>query len=356
MKKIILLALVLRLIGIFIFRNLDNYDLKSYFQVGELTFKGINIYPRIANLHHPYFPAFLYVEAITFWLGRLEGFGRLGMITIIKLIVIIFDIGVLCFIYLLSRKNLKAAFFYAVNPVSILIFTLHGQFDAIPLFFLLLSLYLVTLRVTRHEKLWIPLGCLTFSLAVMTKTWPLLFIITLYKRLKNKKLIVLVLLFPLISIIVYSLLFKALVIDIAKTIVSYQGLWGIWGVWGLWGRWRLRWQKLSFLIFLISFFDYSFFNKRKNLIDEILNLLFFFFVFTTNFSIQYFSWLMPFLAIIRPKYYWFLTLAITIFLSFSYASWIFPLISPTVLIIFSLILWIYLALIFLVAYRKKKIV
>jgi len=346
-KRVILLALLLRLVGIFIFRNIDNYDLKSYFQIGELTFKGINIYPRIANLHHPYFPFFLYVEAFVFWLTR----NKLIFITIIKFINVLFDLGNLYLIYLLSKKNPKSAFFYAINPVSILIFTLHGQFDAIPLFFLLLSL--VTLRVTKHENPWTPLGCLIFSMAVMIKTWPLLFVISVYKRLRNKKLIILVLLFPLISVIIYSLLFKTSIINIVNTIVNYQGLWGKWGLWGLLGKWRLRWQKISTLIFLLSFFVYSYLNKKRNILKEILYLLLFFFAFTTNFSVQYFSWLMPFLAIIRPKYYWFLTLAITIFLSFSYASWIFPLISPTVLITFSLTLWIYLASFFWMAYRKK---
>ncbi len=362
MKRIFLLALVLRLIGIFIFRNIDNYDLQSYSQVGELTFKNINIYPKIASLHHPYFPVFLYIEAFAFWLERLGGFGRLGVIAILKVIISFFDLGNLIFVYLLSNKNLKAAFLYAINPVSVLIFTLHGQFDAIPLFFLLFTFYLVTLRVTKHKKLWTPLGCLLFSIAVMVKTWPLLFIITLYKRLKNKKLILLILVFPLLSIIIYTLLFKASFIDIGKTLVSYQGLWGLWGIWGLLGSWRLRWQKLSTLIFLLVFFIYSLFKKEKNIIKEILGLLFFFFIFTTNFSIQYFSWIMPFLAIIKPKKYWLITLAITSYLCLSYLSWIFPTafthrsLGEGGLTISGLLLWFFLAWFFWMAYRKKKLV
>lgn len=341
-NKILLLAFVLRVIGIYIFRNIDNYDLRSYFQVGELTYKGINIYPEVADLHHPYFPFFLYIEGLAFWLGRL----KIIVITIIKIINIIFDLGNLYLVYLLSKKNLKSAFFYAVNPVSILIFTLHGQFDTIPIFFLLFSLYLI--KVRKYA-----LSIIIFSFAVMVKTWPLLFVINFYKRLKNKKLILLFLVFPIISVMLYTVLFKTPVISIVKTMIGYQGLWGIWGLWVLWGIWRLRWQKLSTIVFLISFFGYSFFNKRKNLIEEILNLLLFFFVFTSNFSNQYFSWLIPFLAIVKPKKYWLLTFAIAVYLTLSYSTWFSSFVSPTSITIVGLSLWFLLASFFLMAYRKK---
>jgi len=341
-KKIILLALILRLIGIFLFCDINNYDLQSYLKVGELTSCGINIYPAVANLHHPYFPAFLYIEAFAYWLGR----SKIIIIDIIKIINIIFDLGNVYLVYLLSKKNLKSAFLYAVNPVSILIFTLHGQFDSIPIFFLLLSFYSLATP-------WVNWGILSFSFAVMIKTWPLLFIISLYKRLKNKKLILLTMVFPLVSIIIYALLFKASFLDIGKTLVGYQGLWGIWGVWSLVGKWRLRWQKLSTLIFLLVFFIYSFFKKEKNLIKEIFHLLFFFFILTANFSIQYFSWLIPFLAIVRPKNFWQISLSISGYLILSYLSWFFTLTNQKILTAYGLIIWFYLASIFLVAYRKK---
>ena len=312
MKKIFLLALVIRLISLYLFRNVTNYDLQSYLQIGELTLKGINIYPDAANLHHPYLPFFLYLEALAYSLGRSE----IIIITIIKIINIIFDLAIVQLVYLLSKKSLKTAFLYAINPVTILITTLHGQFDVIPIFFILLAIYLLN----RKQEL---LFVLSFSFAIMTKTWPLLFILILYKRLKNKKFIILSLVFPLISIIIYSLLFKTSIFNIVKTIVYYQGLWGIWGLWGLLGRLGVFWQKLTTLIFITYFFSYSYFKNKKNLIREILNLLFFFFVFTTNFSIQYFSWLMPFLILIKPKKSLQLIILITLYLFSSYYFWLF---------------------------------
>ena len=57
----------------------------------------------------------------------------------IKLINIVFDLGILYLIYLLSNKNVQKTFIYAINPVTLLITTLHGQFDVIPVFFILIE-------------------------------------------------------------------------------------------------------------------------------------------------------------------------------------------------------------------------
>lgn len=309
MKKVLLVGLILRLICLFMFRNINNYDLQSYLQVGELTLNKINIYPDIANLHHPYLPFFLYFEAFAFYLKKFT----INPIIVIKFVIAIFDLGNLYLVYLLSKKNLKTAFFYAVNPVTILITTLHGQFDTIPLFFLLGSLYLI---IVRNDVF----SVLMFSMAVIIKTWPLLFIISFYKRLKNKKLILLVPIFSVILVFFYTILFKSSFVSVLKTIAGYQGLWGIWGIWTLLGKWRLRWQKLSTLIFLVCFFVYSCFNKKRNVVKEILNLLLFFFIFTPNFSIQYFAWIIPFLIIVKPKKYLLLILSITLTLISYYAT------------------------------------
>ncbi|MBI5127728.1 hypothetical protein HZA76_04715 [Candidatus Roizmanbacteria bacterium] len=349
MKRIIILSIVLRLLGIYLFRNVDNYDVQSYIQVGTLTLKHINVYPKVANLHHPYFPVFLYIEAFAFWLGRLGGLGRLGIIIILKVIINLFDFGNLYLVYLLSNRNLKSALLYVINPVSFLIFTLHGQFDAIPLFLLLLAVYLIKTKKTVAS-------ILVFSMSVAIKTWPLLFITGFYKRIKNKKLILLTSVFPLMFIVIYSILFKSSIFSILKTILNYQGLWGIWGLSSVlefffnFGRFQ---QKIITGVFLISFFVFYYFFKKISHIKEILFFLLFFLIFTTNFSIQYFSWLMPFLVIVKPKNYWLVTMAITEYLVLSYLSWRFTSINQSILIVSGLILWLYLASIFWMAYRKK---
>lgn len=350
MKKIFILAILIRLICLYLFRNVTNYDLQSYLQVGELTLKGINIYPKIANLHHPYLPFFLYVEAVAVYLGQ----NKIIAIMIIKFINIIFDLGILYLIYLLSKKNLKTTFVYAINPVTILITTLHGQFDVIPVFFILLTVYLLK----KKKNL---LSILCFSFAILSKTWPIMFLIPILRKsltrhggnpelldprfhgdnkLKFWKLIFLITLFSILFTMLYCLFFKTNPIDIGKTLIGYQGLWGIWGPWALLGKTRILWQKLSTLIFLISYFTYSYFNKEKNLIKNILQLLFFFFVFTTNFSIQYFTWVIPFLILLKPKKYLFLIILISFYLFSFYSLWLFNLKLTNIQNIIGLILWI----------------
>ena len=358
------LALVVRLISLYLFRNVTNYDLQSYLQVGELTLKGVNIYPAVANLHYPYFPFFLYVEALAVWLGH----EKIIIIIIIKFITVIFDLGILYLIFLLSKKNLKTAFSYAINPVTILITTLHGQFDVIPVFFILLAIYLIKIK----KEL---LSVLSFSFAILTKTWPILFVIPIIRKLKGIfsldsrlrgndtikfiLLLTLILILPVLFTIIYCLFFKTNPIDIGKTLISYQGLWGIWGIWDLLGKTRILWQKLSTLVFLTCFFGYSWFKTEKNLIKNILKLLFFFFIFTTNFSIQYFVWIIPFLILIKPKNYLYLIILIGIYLLSFYYIWLFCLnckATPYWLVISQNIIGFVLWLSFIkVGYLSKKI-
>jgi len=329
MKKIFITALLIRLICLYLFRNVTNYDLQSYLQVGELTLKGISIYPDVASLHHPYLPFFLYVEAMAYQIGLIRLIGQMGSILIIKIILSIFDLGVTYLIYLLSKKNSKTTFLYAVNPVTILITTLHGQFDVIPVFFILLAIYLLN----KKREL---LSVLSFSFAILTKTWPVLFTIPIARRIRDKKLIILIIFFPVVSMLIYSWLFHGSAADIVRTVLGYRGLWGIWpsfvpiliGTTAGKGIVGLFWQKLTTLIFLICFFSHSWFNKEKNLIKNILKLLFFFFVFTTNFSIQYFAWIIPFLILIKPKKYFQLIIFIAFYLFSFYCVWLFFFTTP----------------------------
>lgn len=361
MKKIFFIVLFIRLICLYLFRNVTNYDLQSYLQVGELTLKGINIYPNVANLHHPYLPFFLYVEAIAYYMGQMGLMRQIGAILIIKFINIVFDLGILNLVYLLSKKNLKTTFLYAINPVTILVTTLHGQFDVIPIFFLLLAIYLF------QQKKELAL-ILSFSFAILTKTWPILFVIPIVRRINNKKLIILIIFFPVLSALIYCWLLKSTLIDIGKTLIYYQGLWGIWPSFvpiiigttaGKGPMVGLFWQKLTTLIFLTCFFTYSYFNKNKNLIEEILNLLFFFFVFTTNFSIQYFTWTVPFLILLKPKNYLSLIILISFYLFFFYYFWLFCVgckITPLWLVITQNTVGFMLWLSFIkVGYLSKKI-
>jgi uncharacterized membrane protein len=230
------------------------------------------------------------------------------------MINIIFDLFNICLVFLLTNKDFKKAFLYAINPISILTFCFHGQFDAIPIFFLFLSIYLITKKRDF-------LACLVFSFAVMVKTWPLIFFFPFLKRLKNKKLIFLIIFFPIVSVFLYSIFFKGKITEIFITLISYQGLWGVWGWTLFFTNLRFRLKKLVTFIFLLIFIYKSIVINKKSIIQEIFYLLIFFFIFTTNFSIQYFSWFAPFLVIEKPKNYSLITFFISSYLIFNYLIW-----------------------------------
>ncbi len=263
-------------------------------------------------MHHPYLPFFLYFEAFAIWLGK----SRLMSVVLLKFINLLFDLGILYEVYLLSKKNLKLAFIYAINPVTILITTLHGQFDVIPIFFLLLSIYFLN----KKNDL---ISILFYSFSILIKTWPIMFIVPISGKIKNKRLVLLIMLFPILFVCIYIWLFKSDLISILKTIFYYQGLWGIWGIWSWLGKTRVFWQKTTTFLFLISFFGYSLLNNNKDIIKYILKLLAFFFVFTTNFSIQYFTWIVPFLILAKQNKSLNLIFLISIYLLSFYSIWLF---------------------------------
>ena len=179
-----------------------------------------------------------------------------------------------------------------------------------------------------------------------------MFLIPIVRRIKSKKLIFLIIFFPALFIFIYIWLFKSSLFNISKTLIYYQGLWGIWGPLSLLGKTIILWQKLSTLIFLICFFSYSILKRNKNLIEEFLDLLFFFFVFTTNFSIQYFVWIVPFLYLIKPKKYLWLIVLISLYLFSFYCLWLFNLNLTNIQNILGLILWLSFIKI---GYLSKKI-
>jgi len=309
-KKILILGFLARVLFLAIFVNINNFDIESYLKIGRITFSGNEIYHDHAAWHHPYFPFFLYIQAFAFSFVK-----YVDPRVFIKAVILIFDTGVICLIYLISR-NTKQALSYAFNPIPLLIFGLHGQFDAIPIFFVLSAVHFLQ---KKHELA----ASLAFSFAIMAKTWPVLLFSVFSKRIKQVCVLFFPL-FPVVSVFLYSVVFRSNLQDIIKTVLNYQGLYGLWGLTELpiFIKAGYLEQKVISLFFLTGYFLFSFFLKRKSVVEEIYFLLLFFFVFTSGFSIQYFSWLVPF-AILSNKKSNHLFLLITLTLISFYVSFVF---------------------------------
>lgn len=334
---IFLIAFIVRLIFVYLANNISNYDLESYHLVGEITLKHINIYPTIALLHHPYFPVMLYIESFSMWINN---FG-ISYILTLKLIYILFDLGVVFMVYLLSHRNENSALLYALNPVSSLIVAFQGQFDSVAIFHLLFSLYL-------YEKSQYSKSMLVASLAIAIKTWPVIFIIPFIKRVPFKYVLILPIL-PIISIILYNVLFDSSIRAIISTLYSYRGIVGNYGL----GLIAVNLPEIFYIpikyfsyIFLLMGTVYLFYKRDIFLIREITFMGLLFLTFTLGFGIQWLSWSVPFFILIKIKFLNLFIVASTLYIYLNYYSWIIKKDLTISISVLSLVVWFIVIIIF----------
>lgn len=287
LKYSIIIGLSIRLAITLIFYKSSSNDLTSFFDAGKIILERKSLYPTL------YFPFFPYLGALSVFLKNI-----FSPLIFLKFVFTFFDLGNLYLVYLLSKKNLNLGLLYAVNPITIICSNIHGQFDVIPLFFLLLAIYLMNQQKNIFSMIMI-------SFAIFTKTWPALFITPIFKKLKNKFLFVLIMIIPILSVIFHWWYFKTPVQEIIMPIKNYRGVYGYWGIGNIL---ILLWPKIDssiiqFLrrIFFVALFMFSFYPNNKNIIKNILLIMLFFFTFTLTFGSQWLAWLVPFIIMARPK-------------------------------------------------------
>lgn len=122
-------------------------------------------------------------QYIFFIACRLSPNSILGSVVAMKLFILIFEIGNILLIQRLLEKfnlNKNRALIYALNPLVIMELSGNLHFEAVMLFFLLLSLWLLSRLKNKTSAL-------TFALSVCSKLVPLIFFPLLIKRLSIKK-------------------------------------------------------------------------------------------------------------------------------------------------------------------------
>lgn len=305
LNKSLLIGILIRLAITIIFLKSSSYDLISFLDAGKVILNKQPAYPAL------YFPFFPYLGALAL---SLKNF--ISPLIFLKLVFTVFDLGNIYLIYLLSKKNLNTTFLYALNPITIICTNIHGQFDIIPIFFLLLAIYLFN----KYKE---ALSMSVLSFAIFTKTWPALFIIPLFKKLKNKLLFLLIIIVPLLAILFHCWYFKTPIMDIIIPIKNYRGVYGYWGIGNilflLWPRIDGSILQILRRIFFIALFIYSFYPNNKNVIKNIFKIMLFFFIFTLTFGSQWLSWLVPFIILIKPKKWQLFVVAATLYLIIVFA-------------------------------------
>ncbi|PNW27623.1 mannosyltransferase [Formosa algae] len=144
----------------------------------EILYNGMGPLSASHFTNYPPVSQFCYFMAAVFANSSI-----LGSIIVMRLLIILADIGILHFgSKLLKQLNLPSEriFWYILNPFIIIELTGNLHFEGVMLFFLVLSLYLL-------QKLKWQWAAVAFSLSVATKLIPLIFLPFIFKYLKLKQ-------------------------------------------------------------------------------------------------------------------------------------------------------------------------
>lgn len=303
---ILVIAIAVRLLTILWYRGITNYDIQSYQSIGAAAASGQSIYPSLAYYHHPYFPFLVYLEWASFLLSRIG----VSQAILLKLLFSIIDVGVTWLVFRLGRKS-QAALLYAINPLSILMITIHGQFDSIPLFFLLLAILNLKSR-NMISALW-------YSVAIATKTWPILLFVPFVAALRNKWVSLLIPVVPAVLVVLYAFLFRTPVLEILRPVIAYRGVYGYWSISALFSYIIDIGSLLEFLfkpvsnMMLIVFFLYSSRITSNNFLQLCTHLIMVFYATSMTMGGQWLLWITPFLLITKPRY-WMVFLALSTYM------------------------------------------
>src|SRR3990167_4877811 len=303
---IIILAFVLRLFITLAFLTSKSDDLNTFLRDGQY------LLDRNPKYDASYFPFIAYLGMTAIYLKNV-----IHPFIFLKIIFSIFDVAILFPLYYLSKRNLQSVLIYALNPISIIVINIHGQMDSIPMFFFLTGLVM-------YFKNKIFASILTLSWAILTKPWPLLFVIPLIKKSKKKVPFVLLLFFPLLFTFIHSMFFPTPFIKIIEKVENYRGIFGAWGISKIalyLSSYDLNpiVELLMRRIFLVAYVIFSYFYTNKNILKTILMSMFFLFAFSPTFGIQWFVWLVVFVILVKPKFWRIFMTIGSIYLTFGFA-------------------------------------
>ena len=312
---ILLVGLIVRLAPASILAPVSNYDIDSYDLVSQKVLAREDVYtgPDTAG-RHPYLPMQMYWMGIAGWISSQFA---LPFPFVVRWASVVADVivGGLVYIFLSKRNSPSFSPFvggllYSLNPISVYVSAAHGQFDSIPILFIILGLMSVGLSAWK-TGFWLGWG-------ILSKSWPVLALPTLWLSFNKRKdrWIVLVLggLIPITGVILYGYLFEAELAYVVKTALSYNHGTGVWGytyflrVLGMTVDWLnpivYRYLSISRFVTLgiLAFIIMKNVHTREPS-SQVLTILVSFLAFTHAFSIQYLIWVVPF-AIIEREFTW----------------------------------------------------
>lgn len=191
------------------------FDTSTYHSMALTVLRGDNIYAQ--RVFFPYMPYTQFEPAAMLLLAEKMNW-RFDFA--IKLPSILMDCVATAGIFLhlaKKRKNLLSAFgwtlLWALNPVSILISSFHGNYmTVVPVFMLLAYLAAGKANEDAQRGWWLAISALMLGLAIVTRTWPIMvlpaFVFLGTRSLRESLMYGLIALFPTIASALPYLIFS----------------------------------------------------------------------------------------------------------------------------------------------------
>ena len=305
LTAIFIMAFLVRLIPVVFFPFGSGHDLNSFIDAGKQISSGQDIYQSLEVRHrYAFLPTYGMVCALFLELSQTTG---LDIVILMKLFIVLFDSLLACLIFLISG-NIKIGYLYALSPIPIILSAIYGQFDAIPLFFTVLGLYLFS-----RKKIF--RGIISLGVGTAFKPWVLMFLplLLFWAREKRDQLIMLLsfMLPILISISIYKLITPYGNITMMMAVIArYESVMGWWGP-------AIFFQKISeatqfsklltvptfiskmITIGLIIFISHKY--KSKDIWNTAVLIILTIYIFSLGFGIQYLLWIFPFILLKRDQ-------------------------------------------------------
>lgn len=317
-KKLILISILVKILIIpfffhpdilWIYNSAKNLSHNKIFNIYEYETKNNEILFKYPPLAYYFFGIYTFVTKpfitdnwTSVWTNWLDSRFIFRQLFLMKIPYLIFDYFIL-FLLLKICKSKEILYYWALNPVVIYFLYVYGQFDIIPVFFILLSFYLVY-----KEKKFV--GLLSLSLAISFKIFPLIllpfFIIFISPKIRSFiKYSIIGLSIFIISILpfLHSNEFIKNVFSNSENYIFQDGL-----IFNNSFKIALLYLLLYFFIFFILIYFKQIRASIKNL-NTIIVIIFIFYFLIYNFNPQFCLWIIPFLIIeqferkIHPLYF-----------------------------------------------------
>lgn len=310
---LLLLALVIRLLPMLLLPVGAGYDIASFQLVAEALLNGEEVYTSAAVGRHPYLPMQMYVIGGMFYMAKQTAV--LPFVVWIKLPAVLADVAITAILYLYltrlqsvtKQQTVGLTLLYVLNPISILVSAYHGQFDAIPVFLLLLSLYLYQF----HQRFLLSATALGF--AILNKTWPIVLLPILFLRLPNnrKRILysIIAISIPILFTILYILYFEADPEPMLGRALTHTGNSGYWGWSAMLAVTKLFSPFAEFLFdLLVSMRRWLllgsgilglWLTRKQTALNALTTILLFELTVTAGIGIQWLLWVIPFGILVK---------------------------------------------------------